>query len=126
MNERTNKRMHFLAFFGRVLLMAYLPASLMRLNNAGTHELLYVWMAVVGAGALLMMVSVTHYYKDRRGDWRLMLLDTFYIISIFLLIGFLPFGAMTNAFIAETIALLILMAMNVLFVRRWPPVRRQR
>lgn len=123
MSEQANKRMHFTAFFGRVLLMAYLPAYLMRINQSGTPELMRVWMVVVAFGAVLMLWSVVHYYKDRRGDWRLMLLDAFYVVAIFLLVGFLPFSGMINAFIAETIALLILMVMNVLFVKRWPPKR---
>lgn len=118
--DRIDPRLaHFLAFFSRILLMAVIPAYIIRESGQG-QETLSLWLGIIGTGGILFVVSSFLYYTQGRGSKRLVRMDALYIGLLFGLPLILPFDPMAVGLLAETGALVTLARMNFLFVARWP------
>lgn len=111
--------MHFMAFFSRILLLAFIPAYIVR-KTGENLESLGLWSLLVGIGAIFFVLSSLLYYKGG-GAKSLLRWDALFVASLFGLPLLLPFDPGAVALLATTAALICLAAMNFLFVHRWPP-----
>lgn len=124
--EKLDPRLaHFLAFFSRVLLMAFIPAYLIR-TSGQSQESLPLWLGILGVGAVLFAISTGLYFAQGQGSKRLIRLDALYLAFLFGLPLVLPFEPVAVALLAETGALVCLAIMNFLFVRRGPPASKKK
>lgn len=126
MTNKGQHRKHFIAFFGRVLLLGVLPYYLMGSQATLEDSLVYAWRGLVGIGLVMTFISMILYYQGPGVDRKLAIYDGILFLSLFALLRVLPFSPVVNVFIVSTLALLVLMRVNFFFVKRWAPIGKER